>query len=181
MVNEAVKAIVPIAAGIGAASGALAPRRLPLVPVSSPLSSKAASSGRIGTGMALGAAEEFVSETAEQMTQNYGYNVATGDTRPIMEGALEAGATGAAVGGVVGGLGGIRADTDTNLSGGSTETGTPTPEQSGTWAASTSLRLLRLLSPLARMSTPSIIRRLRRQPVSLQVLLRTSPTRPTVL
>ena len=132
MVNEAVKAIVPIAAGIGAASGALGPEALAArSSILAPLV-KGGIIRRIGTGMALGAAEEFVSETAEQMTQNYGYNVATGDTRPIMEGALEAGATGAAVGGVVGGLGGIRADTDTNLSGGSTETGTPTPEQSGT-------------------------------------------------
>lgn len=133
MARDAAAAALPIASGIGAASGILGPEAL--IARSSVLAPliRGGIIRRLGSGVALGAAEEFPSEYAEQVSQNYAYNAATGDARPLTEGALEAGVTGAAVGGFLGGIGGLRGgDADSGPVTPPPGRGTRTPEPEGT-------------------------------------------------
>lgn len=133
--RRAVLEVYPYALGIGAASGVLGPEALvarssilmPLI--------KGGIIRRVATGGFLSGVEEFGSEYTEQVIQNQGWNVGTGDSKDLTDGAFQAGATGAIIGAVTGGVGGglnQHGTTDLNLVEGSerAESLSPTPRSS---------------------------------------------------
>lgn len=104
--SQAAAELLPIAVGIGAASGVLGPEALiARTSVLGPLL-RGGVGRRVVTGVVSGGVEEFISEGAEQVAQNYAWNQATGDVRALSEGVAEAAVTGGLVGSVFGGVGG---------------------------------------------------------------------------
>ncbi|MBQ3569595.1 MAG: hypothetical protein IJA20_02855 [Methanocorpusculum sp.] len=158
MVAKAVAEAAPQAAILTAATGILGPETmLARTSILQPLV-KGGIVKRMGTAGVLSAPGEAVEEGGQQVIQNVGWNVATGDTRDITEGMGEAAALGAFTGGVLGSMGGIRRPKDAtqqppaggtqqppapanmNLSGGSTAPqptpagGQPTPANTSSQA-----------------------------------------------